>query len=245
MFDLHCHILPGMDDGARNAAVSRALLERERADGVKGVVFTPHFYAERESAERFLRRREAAAQAAAPLCETVGMRWRVGAEVAYTPFLADMEPERFAFSGTPYLLLELPFLFEPPDVEGLIARLVSGGLTPILAHIERYSYIAEDPARLYRWVRSGALAQVNASWLLESRQSVRCVRQLDRWGLVHLAASDTHSEHRRPPELAAGLGCLPDALADRLRRNAAAVFAGEPLSLPEPTEPVQRFGRWK
>lgn len=245
MFDLHCHILPGMDDGARDAAVSRTLLEREQADGVKGVVFTPHFYAERETAESFLRRREAAVQTAQPLCETVGMRWRVGAEVAYTPFLADMEPERFAFSGTRYLLLELPFLFEPPDVEGLIERLVSGGLTPILAHIERYSYVEEDPTLLYRWVRAGALAQVNAAWLLESQRSVRFACQLDRWGLVHLCASDTHSVHRRPPNLAAGLQRLPNALAQKLRRNAEIVFTGEALEPSEPVRPVRRFGHWK
>jgi len=58
--DLHTHILPGMDDGARNVAMSLAMLEAERAQGVDTVVLTPHFYREREDAERFLQRREAA-----------------------------------------------------------------------------------------------------------------------------------------------------------------------------------------
>ena len=60
MFDCHCHILPGIDDGSKNVQMSLAMLDMEVRQGVEGIIFTPHFYADMNSPETFLRRRERA-----------------------------------------------------------------------------------------------------------------------------------------------------------------------------------------
>lgn len=248
LVDLHCHILPGIDDGAENPAAARALLEASRRGGVDRFVFTPHFYPQQMQAEDFFRGRSAAADALR--AETAGdetfagVSVRLGAEIAYTPFLERLPLERLAFAGTGYFLLELDFRYLRPGVEEAIGAAIDRGLTPILAHVERYPYLEEDPTLLYRWVRAGALAQVNASFALRGAAERKRLLQYADWGLVHFMASDAHSVDRRPPRLAEGYAALPDALARRLRANAEAVFDGETVDRPQPVLPRRRWGRW-
>lgn len=248
LVDLHCHILPGIDDGAEDPAAGHALLTASRRGGVDRFVFTPHFYPQRMDAQDFLLGRAAAAEALK--AETAGdetfadVSVRLGAEVAYTPFLERLPLEQLAFSGTDYFLLELDFHYLRPGVEEAIDAAVDRGLTPILAHVERYPYLEDDPTLLCRWVRAGALAQVNASFALRGAPERRRLLQLADWGLVHFMASDAHSVDRRPPRLAEGYAALPDALAAQLRANAEAVFAGQPVDRPQPVLPRRRWGRW-
>ena len=93
--DLHCHMLPGIDDGAQTPEEARALLEASAGQGVSRLVFTPHFYPERMTAEEFLRDREAAVQTLRPYAEGLGIAFRVGAEIQITPFLAELPLEKF------------------------------------------------------------------------------------------------------------------------------------------------------
>ena len=241
--DLHCHLLPGIDDGAQTLSDTELLLDAAVEQGVSGIVFTPHFYPERMSVQDFLRARERALRQTLPLAEARRIACRVGAEVRITPFLADMPLEELAFSGTRYLLLELDFDHEPFDVTGLIRRLREKDCTPILAHIERYPYVREDPELLYDWVRAGALAQVNAGAILRDRSVKRMAEQYCRSDLVHVIASDAHSAAHRPQNLAPAYRALPPETAERLRENAARIFAGESLGARRPERPRRRFGR--
>lgn len=242
--DLHCHLLPGIDDGAQTLQDTEALLDAAVEQGVSEIVFTPHFYPERMEAQTFLREREQALRRALPLVEARRIAYRVGAEIRITPFLAELPLEALAFSGTRYLLLELDFDHEPFDVRGVIQRLRERDYTPILAHIERYPYVQEDPELLYAWVKAGALAQVNAGPVLQDRRARHRIGQSVRSGLVHVMASDAHSAAHRPQNLAPAYQSLPDETAARLRENAARIFAGEPLAAGRPERPKRRFGRW-
>lgn len=247
--DLHCHILPGIDDGARTCADARALLEQSARGGVKRFVFTPHFYPQRMAVEDFLRGRAAAYDALrAELRDDEGfsaLPARLGAEVAYMPFLERLPLEQLAFSGTGYFLLELDFYYLLPGVEDAIRAARERGLTPILAHVERYPYVEADPTLLYSWVRAGALAQVNASFALHGAQGRKRLLQYADWGLVHFMASDAHDVERRPARLAEGYAKLPDALAAQLQQNADAVFDGAAVAPPPPSRPVKRWNGWK
>ena len=243
--DLHCHMLPGIDDGAQTPEEARALLEASAGQGVSRLVFTPHFYPERMTAEEFLRDREAAVQTLRPYADALGIEFRVGAEIQITPFLAELPLEKFAFSGTRYLLLELLFWYEPFDVLGLIHRLREKGYTPILAHVERYPYVEEDPELLYRWVKAGALAQVNAGWLLHDDKAKKRIALYDRWNLVHVVASDAHSMETRPQNLERGYAALKPELAGKLQANARAIFDGKAPDCAAPVKPERRFGRWR
>lgn len=246
--DLHCHILPGIDDGARTVDDSLSLIKRSSEQGVKNFVFTPHFYPEEISPESFAQRRDAAERSLRAALEGSGMsdiRYRVGAEIAYTPMLAEMPLEKLCYSGTRYLLLELLAMYEPVDVEGLIYRLRDRGYTPILAHIERFSYISDDPTLLYKWVSAGALAQVNAGWAMRDSHAKRRIEKLFDWNLVHFMASDTHSIERRPPNLPDGYSLLPENIAAAFKNNADAVFAGRDINAARPQKPVYKLGRWR
>lgn len=242
--DLHCHLLPGIDDGAQTLEDTAALLDAAVDQGVSEIVFTPHFYPERNDVQTFLRERESALDRAVPLAEARGIRWRVGAEVRITPFLAELPLEALAFSGTRYLLLELDFDHEPFDVRGVILRLRGKGYTPILAHVERYPYVEQDPELLYAWVKAGALAQMNAGAILHDGKTKKRLEQYARHNLVHVLASDAHSMERRAPDLAEGYRALGADLAERLQENAQCIFAGEPIERRPPEHVKRRFGFW-
>lgn len=241
--DLHCHLLPGIDDGAQTPAETEALLDAAAAQGVDEIVFTPHFYPERTDADTFLRARDAALARALPLLQARDIRWRVGAEIRITPILAELPLEALAFSGTRYLLLELDFDHEPFDVRGVILRLRDRGYTPILAHVERYPYVERSPELLFEWVRAGALAQMNAGAILRDPRTKKRLEQYARRDLVHVLASDAHSPEHRPQNLAAGHRALPAELSERLQENARRIFSDERVDR-RPELPKRRFGLW-
>lgn len=243
--DLHCHILPGIDDGAQDAEMARKLLQSSLDSGVDRFVFTPHFYPERMNVEEFAAKRRASFSTMLPYLQEMKIPYRLGAEVHYTPALASMPLQDLAIAGTRYLLLELFTAYEPMDVDGLISRLRKAGYTPILAHVERYPYIDANPVRLYDWVRAGALVQVNAGWYLHSKHARKKLERLFRWNLVHVMASDAHRIPERPPELGKALSSLPRSMAEQLCANAEAVFAGEEIQPPAPIKPKQFLGKWR
>ena len=117
-------------------------------------------------------------------------------------------------------------------------------MIPILAHIERYPYIAENPKLLADWLDAGVLTQVNAASLLEKGEYRKAVQKYIQWGMVHLMASDTHSVDKRPPNLADGLAQCEENLKKQMISHAADVFAGEEFPVPEFQVPRKRFGRW-
>ena len=234
LVDLHCHILPGIDDGAKNLDVSMALLRKEVQDGVAGIVFTPHFHYERISVEDFAAKRRAAFLQVAKAAKETGLPLaaKLGAEVYFTTALPSLDLSALAFAKSNYILIEFPTTCHPAGIDETLYAVRQRGYTPILAHVERYPFVTEDPTLLYNWVSEGCLAQINASGLVRE------------WNLVHLLCTDCHSMDTRPPNLAAGYSKLPMPIARRLRRNSIEVYLGNELVPPEPTKPQYRFGRW-
>ena len=242
--DLHCHLLPGIDDGAKTIQDTRGLLESSARQGIQEIVFTPHYYPERMDLNQFLKNRNRALQQIRPIAEELEIRFRVGAEIHFTPVLAELPLQALSYSGTRYLLLELYSAYEPLDVLGLIERLHEKGYTPILAHIERYPYVNGHPELLYQWVKAGALAQMNAGWILNNRTARKQAEKYVRWNLVHVIASDAHNAHTRPQNLADAYQRLSPEVSETLSQNAARIFAGETPHFPEPKRPERRFGHW-
>ena len=120
----------------------------------------------------------------------------------------------------------------------------SGGYTPILAHVERYPYVTEDPTLLYRWVAGGALAQINAAGLIRGGHTAKLLIRYIGWNLVHFISTDAHNMATRPVNLRAGFEALPAPAAYAFRKNAVRAFLGRQIEPPEPQEPRYRFGRW-
>ena len=206
MTDLHTHILPGMDDGAGTADDSIEMLLYEYEQGIDTVVLTPHFYPEQESIGEFLSRRqnswEQLEQAVNSLAEDVRSRipnMVLGAEVAYLPNLeeyGDLRP--LCIGNTSNMLLELPFYpWDKMFVRQFYVFLERVGVTPILAHIERY-FPCQNKRYLNEILELGLPVQVGID-MLAGRLSLPM--KLLKQGKVHVVASDCHDIHHRRPDL--------------------------------------------
>ena len=228
MTDLHTHILPGMDDGAATVEESLAMLELQQRQGVDTVVLTPHFYSDREKIDRFLARRR---QAMDQLEDTIAARAEelpalprllLGAEVAWRSELIEMERlDELCIAGTRNLLLELPFTtWNAKMIDRLYDMIGSTGITPIIAHLERYIHIQPKPL-VQEVLRLGAPVQVSADILLPP---------LMRWEAItlqaHLVATDCHDCTQRAPVLAAAMEVVGKKLGRQCVRELCACADG-------------------
>lgn len=205
IIDMHCHILPGVDDGARDVETSLAMLEASRAQGVQYMVATPHFYATRDRVDTFLDRRREAWET---LKSRMGADYPgivLGAEVAFFRGISRAERlEALKIEGTDCLLLEMPFRpWSEDDVDEVSEILEKHGYTIILAHIERYLAMRGNADYIGNLLELPVLAQINAESLLDWRQRGKLIKMV-RNGQIHLLGSDCHGIHHRPPNLGEG-----------------------------------------
>lgn len=215
VIDYHCHVLPGMDDGSRSLRESLALLEMEAEQGINRVVATPHFYAQYHRPEEFLaKRKKAEDQLRAAIAERVGLPelW-IGAEVGYFPGMSHSRLlPSLKIRGTRHILVELP---QPPWPEEMYRELGEiynyQGLTPVVAHIDRYI----SPFHTYgipeRLEKLPVLTQANASFFLNRRTRSMALNMLKK-GRLHLLGSDCHNTATRPPKLGEALQVIRDSL---------------------------------
>lgn len=236
MIDFHNHILPELDDGSGSVLESMALLEEEMAQGVKHVVFTPHFYAHHSSIDGFLKRRDISLEKlkeAVRVRDAHGklsdmLRVDVGAEVYYFSGIGRASMiTRLCIQGREILLLEMPFCqWEKAMYEDIRYLIEKRSLTIILAHIERYYALQKDKS-IWREVFELPLhGQINAGSLVKWEKRRLCLELLKRDHRIVLG-SDCHNMHTRRPNLKAGrdviekkLGCARldemDALSERI-----------------------------
>jgi protein-tyrosine phosphatase len=243
LIDLHCHILPGIDDGAVDLADSVAMARMAAADGVAKICATPHIRHDHDVriAELSERLRELNA---ALRRESVPVEVVRGGEVAETSVdgLTDQELDAVTLGGGDRWLLVEPApgpLSE--SLERTVAALAERGYSSLIAHPERH--LTADLERcLGRLVRGGALIQATADAMVDER-SAGAMAGLAARGLVHVVGSDSHSaRYGRPPSLSRALAALRGiepiaAHADWIATRApAAIVQGEPLR--PPYEPV-------
>ncbi|MBE6956461.1 MAG: hypothetical protein E7450_03300 [Ruminococcaceae bacterium] len=220
MVDIHTHILPGMDDGADSVDTSIAMLREQARQGVAAVVLTPHFYRERESMEHFLARRERALARLQAGLEVLPQQERetlpqliLGAEVAWRPNMKHMEDlERLCIGQTKNLLLELPNARWTDEVVNSIYNILNQGITPVLAHLERY-FQPGRRTKVEEIASIGVPFQISAGALSHPLFGRRLVRLMGREQTAVLA-SDCHGVASRVPNMASGLEQLQNRLDD-------------------------------
>ncbi|MBR5923446.1 MAG: hypothetical protein IKZ59_06600 [Clostridia bacterium] len=209
MLDIHSHILPAVDDGARNAEETARLLSQMKNQGVTAVVATPHFYPLGSVLDDFLELRATAAKEIAELCRESGITLFLGAEVLYYGGIGNSEDvKRLAFGGK-YMLLELLGL---KKIDDKVTRDISAlkydlGITPIIAHVERYARYSGYKKLLPLFENGDALCQINASFFT-SKHETRAVKKLVSRELVSFIGSDCHSSVNRPVTLDKGISAL-------------------------------------
>lgn len=200
--DIHCHLLPGVDDGAQTPEQALALLQMAREDGTAAVVLTPHYRGKyRQNTPTQLRNALRSLQAIAPK----DMALYLGNEIAYEKDIGEKMTEQkiLSINDGQFVLLEFDFSTTCYQAADAVSELLGSGYTPIIAHMERYDAFVKNREFVDILLHQGALIQINADsvlgrwgfsvkrfchWLLKSRRA-------------HFIASDAHDLNDRPPKL--------------------------------------------
>lgn len=207
MLDLHCHIIPAIDDGAKDLDVSLKMLEIAQQNGTTAIVATPHVIE-----GKWLPSWEQITEA----CHLLGQEGRKfglnipvypGGEVAIHREILDIVkgPGAYCINSGRYMLVELPAMEIPGFTEEFFFTLQARGITPVLAHPERHPVLAKDPEILVEWIRRGVLTQVNGTSLMGrmGERSMKLAELLLARDMVHCIGSDAHSARNRNPDLSA------------------------------------------
>jgi len=236
VIDLHCHFLPGIDDGAQTLEDGLALAQAAVDDGITYSVLTPHinpgrYENTRSSIERSFREfRLALRKARIPL--QIGM----AAEVRLSPDIVELlrqneVPFLGELDGYKIILLEFPETHIPPGADKLVDRLLQDGIRPLIAHPERNRDVMRDPAKIDSFVSQGCFLQLTAGALvgLFGRAPQYCARQLLELEVFKVLASDAHNLEGRRPVLTDGVAAAArvvgeQAAHDLVNRNPRAIL---------------------
>jgi protein-tyrosine phosphatase len=250
MVDVHCHILPGLDDGPDGIEESLAMAESAITDGITHVVATPH--SSNEYSFDYARVQK--------------VRERLQVEIGDRLILATgcdfhLNPEnlealradaaRFCINQHDYLLVEFNEISIPPSMDDILHGLQLKGLRPIITHPERNAILRRQPERLAKWARLGCFVQVTAGSLTgtfgpRAQENSLCwIAQ----GYVHFVASDAHNTKRRPLRLQPAYDVVSKQFGVEKARalfieNPMAAFEGRDLphipEIPDERKPQRR-----
>ena len=227
LVDLHCHLLPGIDDGPDTLAEALDLARAAVADGVTHAALTSHLNPELYPNTGTSLQQATTAFNAALAQANIPLDVRTGAEARLCPELLDLlaandVPFLGTVDGWRILLLEFPHAMVPVGSERFIQHLLGQGIRPLLAHPERNKAIMTQPERIAPMVEAGCWLQITAGSVLghfgPAAQNVAFRLIESDW--TCLLATDTHNLHNRPPVLSAGVQALRqrygDTVAERM-----------------------------
>lgn len=228
MVDVHCHILPGLDDGPDSFDVSLEMAESAIADGITHVVATPH--ASSEYKFDYLRVRNLRDE----LQAKIGSRLKLatGCDFHLNPENLDalrIDPSRFCINQQDYLLVEFNEFSIPPSVDQTLHEIQLMSIRPVITHPERNNILRGQTERIARWVRLGCHVQLTAGSLL-GVFGEQAKKEAWRWlsaGLVHIVASDAHNTRRRPLKLRQAFDLVLEECGEE---RATAVFVQNPMA---------------
>jgi protein-tyrosine phosphatase len=240
LIDLHSHVLPGVDDGARSDDLALDMLRAAEADGTSIIAATPH--AHHVSASKIID----GVDHLRKLADAAGIEIEIipGHEARLAPDIAERyrQGDIIPLNHTSYQLIELHLFEEWPKElsERSIGRIQEAGLIPIMAHPERYPAVQRDPDWIETLIQRGILMQLNSHSLTgyhgpEARETAEL---LIRRNLVHIIASDAHNPGRRPPVVRAALNRAAEIAGPEyvhwMMSNTAAIVRGDEVRLRAP-----------
>jgi len=255
MIDLHCHILPGLDDGAQNLEEAVEMAGIAERDGIEKIVATPHFFrnnfVHEDSGiiEERCRELSRALEAKNIKVEILG-----GAEVHISHNLIDEIRKNRSYlvlNRSSYMFVEFPSDHVFSGVKELFFELMSEGIMPIIAHPERNSVFARNPSFLYELVQMGALTQANSGSFsgIYGREAEEAVFSFLELNLIHFIGSDGHNARSLAPRLSeaverAGMVIGEDRARALVKDNPRAVLEDREIPyLPEAINPGEREKR--
>jgi len=242
MFDLHSHIIPGIDDGSKNMEMSLAMLQMAVENGTKGIVATPHIIEgewlpawDQVLADCDTLRQEA---------QKAGIEIPIfpGGEVAiHFDILEKLkDPGPYCINGGRYLLVELPANHIPSFTDDFFFTLQARGIIPVLAHPERHPEIAKKPELLVEWIRKGVLTQMNGTSItghMGERVMVTAELLLVN-DMIHTIGSDAHRIGHRNTNLTSAITRITEIIGTKKTQsitveNSNHIISNKDVNIPE------------
>lgn len=249
MIDMHCHLLPGMDDGPETWDEALQMCRLAAADGIVSVVATPHALDGKYANSREEILKQVAKVNLSLQQEGIKLTVLPGADIFLTPDLWKLVAQGQVMTlndAGKYILLELPTYHIPDEFLDHIFQLKVHGLTPVISHPERNFQVQKNLTLAGQMTSLGALLQITAMSVLGGfgEAARACSFSLLKLGLVHFMATDAHSVHQRPPILSAGRAEVVRLFGEEAAEmmvwgNPRAVLAGKEVAccLPAPARP--------
>lgn len=207
MIDIHSHILPGVDDGARSLEEALIMAEMAAKSGVRVITATPHAnqpdgfenYDSEELTNIYMKLKEAIAEEGIPIQLVRGMEVFGTIDVSK----AIREKRVRSLNGTRYVLVEFAFNSAPESIEARLRSVLRRGMVPVIAHPERYYCVQDDPNYLYKWRTLGALAQLNKASVFGRFGSMtkKTAKLILDHHMVNCVASDAHGIQSRTTDM--------------------------------------------
>ena len=245
MIDIHCHILPGIDDGPAVPDESVEMARQALEDGIHGVIATPHTLN-----GMFINRFQEISTCIDRLRrvlkdEHIDLALYPGAEEHFRPglFQRILSGESSTLNHTgKYVLVEFPFHCVPAEAKDELFQLKLKGITPILAHPERNTVFQEHPDMLADMIASGALTQITAMSIVGEMDetAMEFSHRLIRWRMAHIIASDAHSSEYRTPVLLKAVQLAGNILKSKsdamkmVQEHPQAILNGTAIHIPRP-----------
>ncbi len=218
LIEMHCHIIPGIDDGSQDVETSLQMIARLQEQGAKKIVLTPHYYSNEISLDDFLKRRDKAFNKLMAALPPGSPELIPAAEVYISDYLMNNDSlKEICIGNTNYALIEHSFSspFDDKVYDRLTNLYCDFGVRPILAHIERYKALMDGKYTLDDFIDMGCLTQVNISSFAEGPHRIRKkLFKLLESGSIHLIGSDCHNLTSRPPEYEEGVQAIQKKLGD-------------------------------
>ena len=205
LYDMHSHILPGFDDGAKTVEDSLALIDCLKKQGVSNICLTPHFYTHEMAPSDYIAKRNAVFESFLPHIPA-DVSIILGSEVYVTQFLFNGDDlSGLAYGKSGYILTEFPYSCDFGDkTMNMMDSLWSNHkLTPVLPHVERYEYLIDHPDEIESLKEYGVIIQTNISNYTDKAsffKKRKLLKMIDG-GLIDILGSDTHSFTHSTPEV--------------------------------------------
>ena len=202
--DFHTHLLPSLDDGSQSVAETQDLLDALHTQGVDLAVATPHFYSNKMGLDDFLEKRNLAYDLLCSACPDLKPKLLLGAEVSFFRGMgkADRIGE-LCIAGTNVMLIEMPFSQWGYVETAQLHQLLSKGITPVIAHVERYFSFQKDLTALNEIINLPIFLQVNTEALLRWKTRKFIFKLINR-SFPILLGTDCHNMKNRRPDMTAG-----------------------------------------
>lgn len=212
MIDIHCHILPGVDDGAETMEDALEMAKAAVREGIKQIIVTPHHKRSHYDNPRVIVTQKVAEMNSVLINEGIPLKLSIGQEVRiFGDLLEEYEHGEIAtLNDQNYLLIEFPSNHVPSYAEQLFYELQLKGLIPVIAHPERNQQMIEQPDKLYSLIEKGAISQVTAASLTGAfgKKIQQFSFQLIEANLTHVIASDAHNTHSRGFKMAEAMDLI-------------------------------------